>query len=601
MKYFPQSFIITKLALALKVKEKTWKLITNITERGFDAEKAYGALKHMLKNVTVSDEKIQSAVTNYLTVNPVLPGATTEQAQQIEQNKTDVASLKTETGSLKEDLEGLTYTYTYEKNLPLNKYSYLIVDHKFEKSARIVVKCADNIGITILKNGEPEVLRQYGVVPVAVIDVKANDYVDTIEFSGFSNPTANVLIEINSSEKIENETISDDLVVHNYGTLVKHYYYGYKYSIDNNRGNLMPEESMFCTNKLPIIKGKDIYIDSTGACVTIFYDINGDILLFRNISFGNPILSTDIPSDAYYVAFSLNKSYPIIESGESAKLNTNTYDNKYVRRSVSKRNYRKHERLKTYVYSSDSLEIIVEKMNEAFVTGNVDVFFEYGTYNLNGLYSILEEKYTFAGATPRGILIGGNCRYFFNNAKLVKDKGDDPNSYSTDILEGTTSDNSENCDYEIHDLNIIGTGITYCIHDDTGTKTITPTIRKYYNCNMIYNATERSTYLSKCIGGGTGRISYREIKNCTFKILGESSAITTKQEVSYHGSSGDTEDGYLRLCVSGCYFENGIGQHGLDKKQTADFLMNNCSVATYTPVNTNGWTSNVWNNEIRNS
>ena len=84
-------------------KEKAWKLITNITERGFDSEKAYGALKHMLKNVTVSDEKIQSAVTNYLTVNPVLPGATTEQAQQIEQNKTDVASLKVETNSLKED------------------------------------------------------------------------------------------------------------------------------------------------------------------------------------------------------------------------------------------------------------------------------------------------------------------------------------------------------------------------------------------------------------------------------------------------------------------------------------------------------------------
>lgn len=88
-------------------KEKTWKLITNITERGFDAEKAYGALKHMLKNVTVSDEKIQSAVTDYLKVNPVLPGATTEQAQQIEQNKTDVASLKEETGSLKEDLGNL--------------------------------------------------------------------------------------------------------------------------------------------------------------------------------------------------------------------------------------------------------------------------------------------------------------------------------------------------------------------------------------------------------------------------------------------------------------------------------------------------------------
>ena len=98
-------------------EEKTWKLITNITERGFDSEKAYGALKHMLKNVTVSDEKIQSAVTNYLTVNPVLPGATTEQAQQIEQNKTDVAALKEETGSLKEDFANLK-EYVKGTNLP---------------------------------------------------------------------------------------------------------------------------------------------------------------------------------------------------------------------------------------------------------------------------------------------------------------------------------------------------------------------------------------------------------------------------------------------------------------------------------------------------
>ncbi len=31
-------------------EEKTWKLITNITERGFDSEKAYGALKRILGN-----------------------------------------------------------------------------------------------------------------------------------------------------------------------------------------------------------------------------------------------------------------------------------------------------------------------------------------------------------------------------------------------------------------------------------------------------------------------------------------------------------------------------------------------------------------------
>ena len=42
----------------------------------------------------VSPEEIKSAVNEYLEKNPIKPGATTEQAQQIEQNKTDIASLK---------------------------------------------------------------------------------------------------------------------------------------------------------------------------------------------------------------------------------------------------------------------------------------------------------------------------------------------------------------------------------------------------------------------------------------------------------------------------------------------------------------------------
>lgn len=42
----------------------------------------------------VSPEEIKSAVNEYLEKNPVKPGATTEQAQQIEQNKTDISLLK---------------------------------------------------------------------------------------------------------------------------------------------------------------------------------------------------------------------------------------------------------------------------------------------------------------------------------------------------------------------------------------------------------------------------------------------------------------------------------------------------------------------------
>lgn len=55
----------------------------------------------------ISPEEIKAAVNEYLEKNPVKPGATTEQAQQIEQNKTDIASLKTETGSLKEDINNI--------------------------------------------------------------------------------------------------------------------------------------------------------------------------------------------------------------------------------------------------------------------------------------------------------------------------------------------------------------------------------------------------------------------------------------------------------------------------------------------------------------
>ena len=44
----------------------------------------------------ISPEEIKAAVNEYLEKNPVKPGATTEQTQQIEQNKTDITSLKTD-------------------------------------------------------------------------------------------------------------------------------------------------------------------------------------------------------------------------------------------------------------------------------------------------------------------------------------------------------------------------------------------------------------------------------------------------------------------------------------------------------------------------
>lgn len=154
-------------------KEKTFKLITNITERGFGSEKAYGALKHMLKNVSVSDEKIQSAVTDYLRVNPVLPGATTEQTQQIEQNKTDVASLKTDIGEISKK-QGYLSSYVTDSTIKIDNEIYdvtTIIDELLKKDVKKIVVDVDcyvqksiipKNGIEIVGNGKSVIYFESG-------------------------------------------------------------------------------------------------------------------------------------------------------------------------------------------------------------------------------------------------------------------------------------------------------------------------------------------------------------------------------------------------------------------------------------------------------
>lgn len=57
-----------------------------------------GELVERLQKIeeTQDPDVIENAVKNYLDANPVRPGATTEQAAQIEQNKTDIADLQAE-------------------------------------------------------------------------------------------------------------------------------------------------------------------------------------------------------------------------------------------------------------------------------------------------------------------------------------------------------------------------------------------------------------------------------------------------------------------------------------------------------------------------
>lgn len=502
---------------------------------------------------------------------------------------------------ISDELNNLIVTEFPQKESTRDKWNFYIINHTFETDSKIVISTSGvNYGINYTKNGEYINVADYGITNDTVITVSKGDRIDVIQVVTFGSCTISCKV---CGDKVKRETIPDGLIIHNYGTIVKQYYYGLRYNPQFWGGHFRTDNTYFITNPLPIIKDKDIYIDSTYTAHVLFYDESGEYLGYKVLYYSKPLLYSDIPKKAYYICFSVLKNSPDIENGDTAKLNTNTFDNRYMRRTVSERNYMEGTRLKTYIYNTDSIETIVHKMNEALATENVDVYWEYGNYNLNGLYDVLNNLYRFAGATPRGIYIGGNCRYYFNNALLTKDMSDVPsgNNYSSDILEGVTSNVASNCDYEIYDLNIHGTGIIYCIHDDVGTSTTIPTYRKYVNCKMRYTATESSQYLSKCIGGGTGRTTYREIDNCSFFMDGESPAISMSicQEVSFHGSKGDTEEGYFQLKVHDCFFEHSIGQHGLDTNQKADFYMSNCSLNNYTAPSDERWKSYVWNNEIR--
>lgn len=93
----------------------------------------------------ISPEEIKAAVNEYLEKNPVKPGATTEQAQQIEQNKTDVASLKEETGSLKEDIgeiskkQGYLSSYVTDSTIKIDNEIYdvtTVIDELLKKDVK---------------------------------------------------------------------------------------------------------------------------------------------------------------------------------------------------------------------------------------------------------------------------------------------------------------------------------------------------------------------------------------------------------------------------------------------------------------------------------
>lgn len=121
----------------------------------------------------ISPEEIKAAVNEYLEKNPVKPGATTEQAQQIEQNKTDVASLKTDIGEISKK-QGYLSSYVTDSTIKIDNEIYdvtTIIDELLKKDVKKIVVDVDcyvqksiipKNGIEIVGNGKSVIYFESG-------------------------------------------------------------------------------------------------------------------------------------------------------------------------------------------------------------------------------------------------------------------------------------------------------------------------------------------------------------------------------------------------------------------------------------------------------
>ena len=115
----------------------------------------YGLLNKKVEEAkNVSGEKITAAVNTYLNENPVAPGATAEQAAQIDKNVADIGELKGDLGKLSEEISDCIITPTTAT-----------------VGQTVVVKAVDD-------NSKPTEWETYDI-PSTVTDNHINDLINT--------------------------------------------------------------------------------------------------------------------------------------------------------------------------------------------------------------------------------------------------------------------------------------------------------------------------------------------------------------------------------------------------------------------------------------
>ena len=213
------------------------------------------------------------------------------------------------------------------------------------------------------------------------------------------------------------------------------------------------------------------------------------------------------------------------------------------------------------------------KMLEAFEKGNVDVYFEKGTYTLKESYVYMYD--TLGWHWGNGLPIGNGCHYYFNDSTIISNPPSNPPSGSNaerNILDCRV----RGTDYEVHDVTLINNGGRYCIHDE-GNNSTTPYCHKYENVVMIYNKTALTPDTgSKAFGCGTGFNASLMFDGCSF-------VHNNGQDFSRFSIHGPTTNpnhdiSNLHLIMKNCYFDAGtiyVQDDTFEDGSTLDFYLFN--------------------------
>lgn len=166
----------------------------------------------------ISPEEIKNAVNEYLEKNPVKPGATTEQAQQIEQNKKDVASLKEDISTKITKFYASNQGETHITDSDNGKIQDMMIygkSEQFTTTGKNLLKIKDvtqtTRGITVTsKDGILSVKGTATETGWAYVDIDTQNFEDGVYIASLSanNNSSNLVLASKSFEEVCGQNVA---------------------------------------------------------------------------------------------------------------------------------------------------------------------------------------------------------------------------------------------------------------------------------------------------------------------------------------------------------------------------------------------------------